>query len=186
MKARRLSARERSDSLSELNAEWARRVAEAERQARTSGRGDVADYLALRALNDMARATGVEWLLAAFNAQAGEVNRTGAGITLTSEDAHRFRVGNSTMVGNRLTLHAGVRSLSIEAGWPRTPRDGFVRGGGLAAARVSHFGDPGAGDELLLVQNADGAPGWLILDETGARTPLEEDRVRRHVAKLLR
>jgi hypothetical protein len=99
--------------LSELNAEWARRVAEAERQARTSGRGDVADYLALRALNDMARATGVEWLLAAFNAQAGEVNRTGAGITLTSEDAHRFRVGNSTMVGNRLTLHAGVRSLSV-------------------------------------------------------------------------
>ncbi|MGI9105152.1 MAG: hypothetical protein ACR2G4_02770 [Pyrinomonadaceae bacterium] len=174
--------------MSELDAEWARRIAEAEQRARASGRGDVADYLALRALNDMARETGIEWLLAAFHAHAGEVNRAGASISLTNDDAHRFRVGNSTMVGSRLTLRAGVRSLSIEAGWPRTPHDGIVRGGGLAAARVTHFGDRRAGDELLLVQSAGGAPHWLILDEIaagGSRTALEEERVRRHVAKLL-
>ena len=170
--------------MSELEAEWARRLAEAERRARVSGRDDVADYLALRALNDMARATAIEWLLAAFTAQAGEANRAGASIGIEQTDAHRFRVGNSTMVGRRLTLRAGVRALTVEAGWPRTPSDGIVRGGGLASARVAHFGDVRAGDELLLVQNSDGAPRWLILGDTGARTPLEEERVRTHVAKL--
>jgi len=34
------------------------------------------------------------------------------------------------MVGPLLTLSFAVRALSIEAGWPRAPRDGFVRGGG--------------------------------------------------------
>jgi hypothetical protein len=105
--------------------EWARRMAEAEERARVSGRSDVADYLALRALNDVARNVGIEWLLAAITEHGGEANRDGAGIGLAQTDAHSFRVGNSTMVGKRLTLNAGVRSLTIEAGWPRTPRDGI-------------------------------------------------------------
>jgi hypothetical protein len=172
-------------TLTELEAEWARRLAEAEQSARASGRGDVAEYLALRALNDMARNVGIEWLLAAFNAHAGEANRAGAGIRLADTDAHRFRVGASTMVGRRLTLTVGVRVLTIEAGWPRTPRDGIVRGGGLAAARITHFGNPSANDELLLMQKADDAPRWMVLDPAGVRPALEEARVRRHIEKLL-
>ncbi len=175
--------------MSELEAEWARRLAEAEQRARTSGRSDVADYLALRALNDVARSVGIEWLLAAFTAHAGEANRTAdASILLTHADAHRFRSGNSTMVGRRLTLTLGVRSLTIEAGWPRTPRDGIVRGGGLAMARISHFGKRRDDDELILIQNggSDAAPRWFLLDADGARrTAFEEERVRQHVAKLL-
>lgn len=171
--------------MSELEAEWARRLAEAEQRARTTGRGDVADYLALRALNDMARNTGVEWLLATFAAHAGEANRAGASLELATTDDHRFRVGNSTMVGRRLMLRSGVRVLTVEAGWPRTPQDGIVRGGGLAAARVSHFGNPPANDELLLMQRAGEAPRWMVLDPAGVRPTLEETRVRRHVEKLL-
>ncbi|MDQ1593169.1 MAG: hypothetical protein QOG71_3796 [Pyrinomonadaceae bacterium] len=172
--------------MSELEAEWARRLAEAEQRARQSGRSDVADYLALRALNDLARNTGVEWLLATFTAQAGEANRAGASIGLTNTDAHRFRVGNSTMAGHRLMLSTGVRVLTIEAGWPRTPRDGIVRGGGLANARIAHFGNPSANDELLLMQSkGDAAPRWLVLDPAGVRPTLEEARVRHHVARLL-
>ena len=171
--------------MSELEAEWARRLAEAEQSARKSGRGDVADYLALRALNDMARNTGVEWLLATFNAHAGEANRAGAGIRLAQTDEHRFRVGVSTMVGRRLTLTAGVRVLTVEAGWPRTPRDGIVRGGGLAAARITHFGNPSANDELLLMQKPGDAPRWMVLDPAGVRPALEAARVGRHVEKLL-
>jgi hypothetical protein len=173
--------------LSELKAEWARRLAEAEQSARASGRSDIVDYLALRALNDMARNTGIEWLLDTFTAHAGEANRAGAGIRLANTDAHRFRVGASTMVGRRVTLTVGVRVLTVEAGWPRTPPDGIVRGGGLATARISHFGDRRDDDELLLVQTSgDAAPRWLILDATGARRTLEEARVRQHVSKLLR
>lgn len=177
--------------MSELEEEWARRLAEAEERARNVGRSDVADYLALRALNDMARNVGIEWLLAAFHTHAGEVNRAaGASLSIAHDDAHSFRLGNSTMVGRRLTLTAGVRSLTVEAGWPRTPRDGIVRGGGLATARISHFGRRRDDDELLLVQNAVGdtitAPQWFILDPDSARrAPFEETRIRQHVAKLL-
>ncbi|HEV2799699.1 MAG TPA: hypothetical protein VGW12_04335 [Pyrinomonadaceae bacterium] len=172
--------------MSELEAEWARRLAEARERARASGRSDVADYLALRALNDMARNTGVEWLLATFAAHAGEANRACASLVIANTDAHRFRVGNSTMVGRRLSLTSGVRVLNVEAGWPRTPGDGIVRGGGLAAGRISHFGDRRSGNELLLVQASnDAAPRWLVLEESGARPALEEARVRWHVEKLL-
>jgi hypothetical protein len=173
------------ETLSELEAEWARRLAEAEQRAHASGRSDVADYLALRALNDMARTTGIEWLLEVFTTHAGEVNRAGASIALTHTDAHRFRVGASTMVGRRLQLGVGVRVLTVEAGWPRAPRDGIVRGGGLAAARITHFGNPPANDELLLMQKPGDAPRWMVLDEAGARPTLDESRVRRHVEQLL-
>jgi hypothetical protein len=170
--------------LSELDAEWARRVAVAEQQARAQGRGDVAAYLALRATNDLARGIGCEWLLETVSAIAGAVNRAGASVTITQADGHRFHVGHSTMVGRKLTLRAGVRELTVEAGWPRAPQDGIVRGGGLACARVTHFGDRGRNAMLLLVPHADAAPQWFILSETGARTPLNEEHLRQHVMRL--
>ena len=172
--------------MSELDAEWEQRLAEAQSKARAAGRGDVADYLSLRATNDMARAAGIGWLLETFAAIAGEANRGGASITLARDEPHRFNVGASTMVGTRLTLRLGVRALIIEAGWPRTPRDGIVRGGGLASARIGHFGDREAGEVLLLVRSAESAPPkWFALETSGARTELFEDRLRRHVARLL-
>ena len=171
--------------VSDLDQEWARRLAEAEQKARASGRGDVAAYLALRASNDMARAIGVEWLLETFTALAGEANRTGASINLTQQDAHRFHVGTSTMVGSKLTLRAGVRALIVEAGWPRTPHDGIVRGGGLASAKISHFGNRAAGEDLLLIHGAEGVPQWVVLENSGARSLLSEDHMRHHIAKLL-
>ena len=171
--------------MDELDAELEARLAEAHERARTSGRNDVADYILLRAANDQLRNEGVARLLEDFTSAAGEANRHGAGLILERTDSHRFQVGNSTMVGTRLALRVGVRALTVEAGWPRTPRDGIVRGGGLACARVSHFGDRTAGDELLLTQTAGDAPRWLILDETRARTELREERVRAHLARLL-
>jgi hypothetical protein len=164
--------------------EYEREMAEAQRRARAQGRGDVLDYLSLKAENDSLRARGVELLLAAFMAMAGELNRAGAGLTLSRTDAHRFRVGHSTMVGPRLTLSRGLRSLTVEAGWPRAPRDGVVRGGGLAAARVRHFGDAKAGADLLLLPAGD-RPRWFAVAETGARTELLEAHLRRHVGRLL-
>lgn len=164
--------------------EYEREMAEARRRARTQGRGDVLDYLSLKAANDSLRARGVELLLDAFTMLAGELNRAGAGVALTRTDAHRFRVGHSTMVGARLTLTRGLRSLTVEAGWPRTPRDGIVRGGGLASARVGHFGAPKAGEELLLLPASD-EPRWFVLEETGARAELLEQHLRRHVGRLL-
>ncbi len=170
--------------MSELDAEWARRVAVAEQTARAQGRGDVADYLALRATNDLARSIGCEWLLATFNNLAAEANRAGADIVSTQTDAHRFHVGHSTMVGRKLSLRAGVREIVIEAGWPRAPQDGIVRGGGLACAQVIHFGDQMRSAALLLVQTPTGTPQWLVVAESGARAPFHEEHARQHVARL--
>jgi hypothetical protein len=165
--------------------DYERRMHEARERARGGGRGDVLDYLDLRAANDATRARAVEWLLELFTAAAGELNRAGAGLTLARTDAHRFRVGNSTMVGTRLVLRRGVRALTVEAGWPRAPRDGIVRGGGLASATIGHFGDPRAGDELLLVPDAHTDARWFVIEKTGARTELQPERLRRHLARLL-
>src|SRR5919202_1851014 len=178
------NARRGGPKLDGFDEEYERELAEAQRRARAQGRGDVLDYLSLKAANDSLRARGVELLLGAFTALAGELNRAGAGVALARADAHRFRVGHSTMVGSRLTLMRGLRSLTVEAGWPRAPRDGVVRGGGLASARVSHFGAPKAGEDLLLLAAGD-EPRWFVLAETGARAELLEHHVRRHVVRLL-
>jgi hypothetical protein len=171
--------------VSELDEAWTLALAEAERRARASGRGDIAEYIALRASNDLMRATGIEWLLSSATSLAGQANRAGASIRIEKDEAHRFRVGSATMVGTRLTLRNGVRHLTIEAGWPRAPQDGFVRGGGLACGRIGHFGKRSADEELLLVRSSSGAPEWCILAEEGARLPLSEAGLRRHLSIFL-
>jgi hypothetical protein len=172
-------------TLSGFDEEYERRMAEARERARGGARGDVLEYLDLKAANDARRTSGVEWLLESFSAAAGELNRAGAGLSVARTDAHRFRVGLSTMVGARLVLRRGVRALTVEAGWPRAPRDGIVRGGGLASATVSHFGNARAGEELLLVPSAETDARWFVIDKTGARTELHPERLRRHVERLL-
>lgn len=176
---------EAESEINDFDAEYERRLQEAQQRARAEGRSDVADYINLRVANDALRTSGIEVLLEAFTMLAGEANRLGAGINLSRQDAHRFRVGNSTMVGTQFVLRIGVRALTVEAGWPRTPLDGIVRGGGLACAQVTHFGDRAAGEELLLMPGEGRVPRWLIIERTGTRVPLSEDRLRRHFTKLI-
>ncbi|MFL6253416.1 MAG: hypothetical protein ACJ74T_00185, partial [Pyrinomonadaceae bacterium] len=85
----------------------------------------------------------------------------------------------------RLVLRRGVRALTVEAGWPRAPRDGIVRGGGLAAATIGHFGNARAGCELLLIPDAHTGARWFVIEQTGARTELHEDHLRYHITRLL-
>ncbi len=171
--------------MSELDEAWELAIAEAERRARRAGRSDVAEYLALRASNDLARRAGIDWLMTTFTAAVGEANRAGASVSIKHDDLHRFRSGTSTMVGTLITFRCGVRSLMIEAGWPHIPRDGIVRGGGLASAHVRHFGRRSADEELLLLRSREGAPQWVALQKEGARTFFTEERVRHHVKKFL-
>jgi len=169
--------------MSELDEAWAAALSEAERRARLAGRNDVAEYLSLKNSNDLLRKAGVDWLLAEFTNLAGEANRAGASIQIAKQEGHRFRTGTSTMVGHLLTLRSGVRTLYVEAGWPRTPRDGFVRGGGLAAANIRHFGIRTANEELLLTKSNSGAPMWKSLSKK--HSSLHEADLRRHLAILL-
>lgn len=169
--------------MSELDEAWALALAEAEQKARLAGRRDLADYLALRNSNDLLRKAGIDWLLASFTSLAGDVNRAGASLQISTADGHRFRIGNSTMVGRVVTLTNGVRRLSVEAGWPRVPRDGIVRGGGLAAAHILHLGIRSASDELLLSKSSAGSPQWTLVNRNGS--VLHESDIRRHLNILL-
>lgn len=170
--------------VNELDETWEMVLAQAERHARAAGPGEVADYVALRVANDLARQTGVDWLFNAFNGLAGEANRVGAGVTVERAETNRFAVGAATMAGPLLTFRYGVRSLTIAAGWPRNPADGFVRGG-LACARIQHFGMPKANEELLLMRDPRQTPQWFAISEENLRQAFPTNRARWHFGKFL-
>jgi hypothetical protein len=168
--------------MSELDEAWAAALSEAARRARLAGRADVAEYLLLKNSNDLLRQAGVDWLVTEFTVLAGEANRAGASIQIARQEGHRFPTGTSTMVGHLLTLTNGVRTLFVEAGWPRTPRDGVVRGGGLAAANIRHLGIKAANEQLLLARSDTGAPAWKSIEK---KHLLLEADLRRHLKILL-
>ena len=68
------------------------------------------------------------------------------------------------MVGSRLEIRLGVRCLTVEAGWARTPSDGIMREGALAFARVTHFGMSKSGAEYRLL-HAESLPNWMGDDD---------------------
>lgn len=170
--------------MSELDEAWALGLAEAEARARAAGRKDIADYIALRSANDLIRKIGSDWLLTMFSFLAGKANRAGAGI-ISTEDAHRFKVGTANMVGRRLSFEKGVRKLFVEVGWPRSPRDGFIRGGGLACGNIKHLGMKAASEELRLVVGPSGVPRWIVQGKRRSRPEIHEDDIRNHIAILL-
>lgn len=171
--------------VSELDEAWALALSEAEKRARATRRTDISSYLALRTSNDLLRKTGSNWLQTTFVSVAGEANRAGAGIQVSKEDGHHFKVGNATMVGSRLSLANGVRMLFVEVGWPRTPRDGFIRGGGLACANIKHLGIKSACEQLRLVLDSTGVPRWNVQGHLAEPHEIHEANIRSHIAILL-
>jgi|SRR5215510_1576634 len=171
--------------VTELNDAWEQVLNDAKARARAAGRRDIEDYLNLKRQNDLLRRTATEWLLNTCLLLAGEANRRGAPIQIETQSEHRFMLGHATMVGSKLTLRCGVRTLSIESGWPRTPRDGFIRGGGLARANLKHFGRKRYDVELLLSRSSSGTPQWLLLQKTGDQILLTENHLRDHISILL-
>jgi hypothetical protein len=146
--------------MNELDDIWSQMLAEATQNAKASGRHDVADYLSLKASNDLIRQRGVQWLFDSLIEIAGEANRRNASISLEREDPHNFKYYGANLVGSLLRLRLGVRSLTLEAGWTRTPADGFIKGGAMAIARISHFGMKRSGAELSLRFQKD-MPCWV-------------------------
>ncbi len=174
--------------MSELDEAWALAIAEAEANARSQGRADIAEYLALRTSNDLIRKVATEWLLTIFTGAAGQANRNGAAIQISSDSSHRFKIGNASMVGPRLSLRRNIREIVIELGWPRTPRDGFIRGGGLACGNIKHVGIKQANEELRLIMSNAGTPVWIVLDkhgDAGQGHELHEANIRHHFSILL-
>ena len=170
--------------MNELDEVWANMINEAIVKARTSGRGDVADYLALKASNDTIRSKSVKWLFDSMLEIAANANRNNANITIENENPHRFAVGNATMVGSLLRFRQGVRCLTLEAGWTRTPADGFMRGGALVAGRISHFGISKANADLVLI-HAEDLPRWFSVDKNSQKNLFSLDCLHQHFRVFL-
>jgi hypothetical protein len=171
--------------VSELDEAWTVALAAAEDRARAAGRADLTEYLSLRSANDLTRKIGRDWLLETFATLAGAANVAGAAIQISREDGHRFKVGNASMVGSTLSLAKGVRVLFVEVGWPRIPRDGFIRGGGLALANIRHLGIKSVGEKLRLLLDPSGSPRWVLQDKLRERQEIHEADLRNHIAILL-
>jgi hypothetical protein len=162
--------------------EWKNTAREARRRAEIEGRSDVLAYLNLREANDFARQIGLEWLFAAFLEVAAEANRRGLQIGIEQTEPHEFQQNTATMRGARIKLTRHLRSLTVEAGFPRAPADGFIRGGGLALGRVTHFGLPKHNAELLLVKssNPQDAPVWFAVLENNLRQEFSASHLKNH------
>lgn len=145
--------------MTELDEIWSQMLGDAALKAAETGRSDVADFLRLKASNDAIRAAGVRWLFDTVIEIAATANRSRVSLTIERDDPHNFAHGNSNLVGTRVNVRHGVRCLTVEAGWTRTPGDGIMRGGALAFARVSHFGMPKMTTELKLIAE-EPTPKW--------------------------
>ena len=156
-------------------------LADAEARAASSGNTDVADYLRLRAGNDLSRQEGVSQLIASFIAAVSPYMAARPKLMIDRIDGHRFGHGSSYMTGTLFEMRHGVRCLTVEAGWVRTPGDGIMRNGALAIALVKHFGMPAAAQVLRLMPT-DSGRAWI---GEGEDAPITVSLVESHVRLLL-
>jgi hypothetical protein len=170
--------------MNELNEVWTQMINEALEKARAHGHGDVAEYLTLKATNDKIRQASVKWLFDSMLEIAAFANRNNAGVTIENENPHQFAFKNANLVGSLLRFRQGVRCLTAEAGWTRTPNDGFMRGGALACARISHFGISRHNAELLLIKFND-LPNWFSIDENGKKDLFDSRHLNQHFQVFL-
>lgn len=170
--------------MSELDDLWSQMLDEALANARNAGRHDIADYLDLKARNDAVRNAGVRWLFESLIGIAGEATRRSSAITIDREEPHNFPHRGANIVGSLLAFRLGVRCLTVEAGWTRTPGDGFMRGGALAIAKMSHFGIAKMNAELHL-KPSESCPGWVAFYCDGASIPADESFLRQHFSLFL-
>lgn len=167
--------------MTELDQIWSDMIGAATASAARSGNKGVLDYLMLRASNDQIRTAGVAWLFDTANAIGATAMAFRPHLSAESVEPHSFSHGNSNLVGRRVNFQLGVRCLSIEAGWTRTPSDGIMRGGALATARIAHFGMP---REMMLLQLILAEPSPVWIDPETSRS-ISSSHIEYHFARLL-
>lgn len=170
--------------MTDLDRMWSQMLEEAVAAARSSGRADVADYLDLRSRNDALRTAGVRWLFESLISIAGEANRQLLAIEIEREEPHNFPHAGANIAGSLLRVRHGVRCLTVEAGWTRTPADGFMRGRALAVGRLTHFGMAKMNTDLFL-RPSEIEPGWVAVAQDGREAPVDELFLRRHFSLLV-
>jgi hypothetical protein len=169
--------------MNELDEVWSQMLEKAIDGSEAAGRGDVAQYLRLKATNDAIRRHSVQWLFDSMIAIVTEADPEFVRFSVEREEPHNFAFRGANMAGSLLRIRHGVRCLTLEAGWTRTPSDGFMRGGALAHARITHFGIPRENRDLVLVRGND-LPEWHEAEKKGTTEIFDSADLRRHFAVL--
>ena len=170
--------------MDELYEVWTQDLDHAIARAKAVGRYEIADYLTLKASNDALRTESVKWLFDTVLEIVFAFNRHGAKIKIDQKQKHRFKFGNSDLSGSSLELRQGVRCLTFEAGWTQSPKDGVMRGGALACAKIRHFGFSKENEDLLLLRYED-KPQWFSVDGERHRISFNVRSLRRHFEVFL-
>ncbi len=169
--------------MNKLNDIWEQMLENAIAQAEVSGKSDVAEYLKLKATNDAIRTQSANRLLETMLAMAHFLIGKGINIKIENENSHRFEMNKANVVGSLLRFQHGLRCLTIEIGWTRTPSDGFMRGNALAFGKISHFGMSKRNAELHLAKY-DEIPQWFLVNDETRETLLPE-HLREHFKHFL-
>ncbi len=163
---------------------WQQQLDEAILRANPNERSDVAEYLSLKISNDAIRTNNVEWLFKTVQEIVFAFNERGARIKLEQKENHQFRHEKANLTGSLLKLQQGIRCLTLEAGWTRNPGDGFMRGGALVFARITHFGFPKEAEELVLLRYEE-QPQWFSVDGDFHRISFDVRSLRKHFEVFL-
>jgi hypothetical protein len=150
--------------MNELNDIWEQMLENAITKAEISGKSDVAEYLKLKATNDAIRSQSSKWLFETMLEIAHKIMQKGINIKIENENPHSFEMNKANVVGSLLRFQLGLRCLTIEIGWTRTPGDGFMRGNALAYGKISHFGMAKKNMELNLAKT-DEIPRWFLVKD---------------------
>src|SRR6266540_3122271 len=101
----------------------------------------------------------------------------------------RFKVEDSTMVGERFGARYREKTLIVEAGWPREPQDRFVPGRGLARARIglsqNVMLEAKIVAEMILKRRNNGDPGWNFIADKKLGVEVTESRLREYFNPIL-
>jgi len=165
--------------MDDLNEVWEQLIAEAAKNPQAIAEQGFAEFIAVKTANDAIRETSVRWLLDTMRQAAEHANRKGVGIVIETAEQHRFSIDKMQLGGSLLRFRQGIRCLTVEAGWTRTPADGFMRGNALAAARITHFGIARANAELHLLKHED-HPQWFTVTNIGLRVSFEIQDLVKH------
>jgi hypothetical protein len=165
--------------MNELDDQWANMLSLARQKAAEGGRSDVVDYLKLRAENDLVRDAGIRWLFDSMISIATTREGAASGIAVERVDPHNFTYGRANIVGSLLQVRHGVRCLTLEAGWTRTPADGFMKGGALAIGRLVHFGMSKNNSDLMLVRSGSNVV-WREVPTSGDTAVFDSERLLAH------
>lgn len=171
-------------TMDELSEVWEELIAAAAKNPQAVNQEGLAEFLAVKTANDAIRDSAVRWLLDTMRTAAEHANRKNVRIEIETEDAHRFSIGAMHLGGSLLRFRQGIRCMTVEAGWTRTPRDGFMRAGALALARITHFGIARHNAELHLLKYED-RPQWFTVTTLGLRVSFEIEDLIRHFQTFL-